>query len=334
MAEAMSQSMTALLAYGESALPPGAADPWDDDGTPGAVGNVMYADPGGRYHVMAVVFPEGTSSGIHHHGCWGVIGYLVGGDEETRYDDQRDEASRHVWHRGDVTFLLPDEGEGWHRVRNPGPGVGITVHILCRLPHDHPHRLWDRVGGRILPYPFVEVAPGRWRASPGEAPEMGADEALRILDALGAAEAAVWVDGGWGVDALVGHQTRPHDDLDLVVRVLDLDTVEAALVPLGYRVTMRVGLTRWVLGDDAGRAIDLHPLTFDDSGTGWQAAANPDGSDCPYPPDGFTTGSIDGQTVRCLTAALQIRHHEGYDKDGKDHHDLGLLAIVESAPGS
>ena len=44
-----------------------------------AVGNVLHTDEAGRFHVMAVVFPEGTSSGVHHHGCWGVIGYLQGG---------------------------------------------------------------------------------------------------------------------------------------------------------------------------------------------------------------------------------------------------------------
>ncbi|MHA1547625.1 MAG: nucleotidyltransferase domain-containing protein, partial [Alphaproteobacteria bacterium] len=32
----------------------------------------------------------------------------------------------------------------------------------------------------------------------------------------------VWIDGGWGVDALLGEQTRPHGDLDLVVQERDL----------------------------------------------------------------------------------------------------------------
>ncbi len=145
-----------------------------------AVGNVLHTDALGRFHVMAVVFPEATSSGVHHHGCWGVIGYLQGGDEETRYrpsDDgepMRDrtdleEASRHVWHQGAVTYLLPadagPDAEGcWHRVRNPGPGTAVSVHVLCRTPSDHPHRFWDRRTHAVLPYPFVEAAPGRWRA--------------------------------------------------------------------------------------------------------------------------------------------------------------------------
>jgi 3-mercaptopropionate dioxygenase len=166
-AEALRPAMASLLAA-EDPIPPAAEEPFAG----GAVGNLLHADPGGRYHVLAVVFPEGTSSGVHHHGCWGVIGYLRGGDEETRYlevDGTPQEDTRHVWHQGDVTYLLPEEGEGWHRVRNPGPGTGVSVHVLCRTPADHPHRYWDRDGGRPLDFPFVEVAPGRWvaRVEPG-----------------------------------------------------------------------------------------------------------------------------------------------------------------------
>ena len=124
----------------------------------GAVGNLVYADPEARFHILVVVFPEGTSSGIHLHGCWGVIGYLQGGDEETRYrwrDGRPVEESRHVWHQGDITYLLPDGMAGpdgrsgcWHRVRNPGPGVGVSVHVLCRTPVDHPEYAAGQALGR------------------------------------------------------------------------------------------------------------------------------------------------------------------------------------------
>jgi 3-mercaptopropionate dioxygenase len=167
-AEAIRPALADLLAE-PGAVPEEACA--DLDG--GAVGNLLHADPGGRFHVLAVVFPEGTSSGVHHHGCWGVIGYLRGGDQETRYrarsdsgaSAELDETGREVWHQGDVTFLLPDEGQGWHRVRNPGPGPGVSIHVLCRLPADHPHRYWDRGSGAVSDYPFVEVTPGRWRAT-------------------------------------------------------------------------------------------------------------------------------------------------------------------------
>jgi predicted metal-dependent enzyme (double-stranded beta helix superfamily) len=167
MCELMRPAMADLLADPDP-LPAGAEQSLDG----AAVGNLVHEDPAGRYHVLAVVFPEGTSSGVHHHGCWGLIGYLRGGDEETRYVGPvpdgagpvaLEEASRHVWHQGDITYLLPPV-EGWHRVRNPGPGDGVSVHVLCRTPADHPHRYWDRSTGDVLDFPFVEVAPGRWRA--------------------------------------------------------------------------------------------------------------------------------------------------------------------------
>jgi predicted metal-dependent enzyme (double-stranded beta helix superfamily) len=161
-AEAMAPAMAALIAA-DQPIPSWSEEPYEG----GAVGNLVHADPDGRFHVLVVVFPEGTSSGVHFHGCWGVIGYLRGGDEETRYLEQDGvpvESDRRAWQEGDIAYLLPDEGEGWHRVRNPGPGIGVSVHVLCRTPAMHPHRYWDREGARVLAFPFVEVAPDRWVA--------------------------------------------------------------------------------------------------------------------------------------------------------------------------
>jgi predicted metal-dependent enzyme (double-stranded beta helix superfamily) len=159
MCDAIRPAMAALLAD-PSAVPAWAREPYEG----GAVGNLLHADPDGRFHVLAVVFPEGTSSGVHLHGCWGVIGYLEGGDEETRYDTELQEVSRRHWQQGDIAYLLPEEGEGWHRVRCTAPGNGVSVHVLCNSPAEHPHKFWDRTTGRILDFPFVEVAPDRWRA--------------------------------------------------------------------------------------------------------------------------------------------------------------------------
>jgi lincosamide nucleotidyltransferase A/C/D/E len=39
----------------------------------------------------------------------------------------------------------------------------------------------------------------------------------------------VWVDGGWGIDQLLGEQTRRHEDFDLVVTSAELGRVRAAL---------------------------------------------------------------------------------------------------------
>jgi hypothetical protein len=66
--------------------------------------------------------------------------------------------------------------------------------------------------------------------------------AADVGTALGIAHSAgydrVWIAGGWGVDALVGRQTRIHSDLDLAVDVtqMALDHLLQAFGRHGYAV--------------------------------------------------------------------------------------------------
>jgi lincosamide nucleotidyltransferase A/C/D/E len=64
--------------------------------------------------------------------------------------------------------------------------------------------------------------------------EIDAANASRILGQLEAAGLVVWLDGGWGVDALVGRQTRPHRDLDLVIARDDLAAAQQTLASAGF----------------------------------------------------------------------------------------------------
>jgi lincosamide nucleotidyltransferase A/C/D/E len=151
---------------------------------------------------------------------------------------------------------------------------------------------------------------------------------VAALDCLECPSVDVWIDGGWGIDALVGQQTREHADLDLVVAQDTLSAARSALTTLGYRHdrTIQPGLpARMVLLDPEGRQIDLHPVVFDVHGNGWQPLGN--GAWGSYPAEGLTgSGFVGGRRVRCLTPELQIRHHLGYPPDSHDRHDLGLLA--------
>ena len=74
------------------------------------------------------------------------------------------------------------------------------------------------------------------RAGRGREPQqdMSAEDVVAIVTRLQGAGLPVWLDGGWGVDALVRRQTRPHDDLDIVVRIEDVPVVERELAALGY----------------------------------------------------------------------------------------------------
>lgn len=63
---------------------------------------------------------------------------------------------------------------------------------------------------------------------------MTADDVLFVLALLQRAELDVWVGGGWGIDALVGVQTRDHRDLDLMHREDHEAAVLAALSAAGF----------------------------------------------------------------------------------------------------
>ena len=58
----------------------------------------------------------------------------------------------------------------------------------------------------------------------------------RVLDSLRGADVDTWVSGGWGVDALVGHQTRPHRDLDLLVPLRRTLQAHTALSRMGFQL--------------------------------------------------------------------------------------------------
>jgi molybdopterin-guanine dinucleotide biosynthesis protein A len=153
---------------------------------------------------------------------------------------------------------------------------------------------------------------------------MRARDVVLVLERLEAAGIPAWLDGGWGVDALLGARTRAHDDLDLVLALDRLDAAVAALRPLGLAPAADERPTRLALADAAGRRVDLHPVTFDAAGGGVQAL--PAGAAFRYPPEGFAgMGRVGGVAVRCLTAAVQVLCHLGYPPDADDRRDMRLL---------
>lgn len=155
---------------------------------------------------------------------------------------------------------------------------------------------------------------------------MTATEVHAVLDALAAVECRAWVGGGWGVDALVGAQSRPHRDLDLAIAADAEGAALQVLDALGYRIE-----TDWrpvrleVVAADRGR-VDLHPLTFDEAGDGHQAGL--DGTSFAYPASCFTTGTIAGRLVGCLTVGQQLLFHSGYEPRDIDRADLALLRAL------
>lgn len=129
----------------------------------------------------------------------------------------------------------------------------------------------------------------------------------------------IWVDGGWGVDALLEEQTREHSDLDIALDHEHEAKMRELLDELGYKVVQTNDKTDWnyVLGD--GRhLIDVHVFGFDELGNNTYGTK--------YPKDSLTgTGKINGRTVRTIDPKWMVQFHTRYELSDADRHDVRLL---------
>jgi lincosamide nucleotidyltransferase A/C/D/E len=144
-----------------------------------------------------------------------------------------------------------------------------------------------------------------------------------VLGRLSRARVDFWVEGGWGVDALLGEETRPHEDLDLGVRLEDVDRICAILSE--FERSDDQWPASFVLRDTRGRKVDCHPLTFDEHGDGWQANAT-GGAPYRWPREGLQArGRIGGLEVPCISPELQIPWRQYPEFDDVDWHDVERL---------
>lgn len=153
-----------------------------------------------------------------------------------------------------------------------------------------------------------------------EGPEFTAKDVIEFLQLLDQNHIKAHVDGGWGVDALLGEQTRSHSDLDIAIEHKDAITIRSLLEARGYRDVPRDDTRdcNFVLGDDKGHQIDIHTYTFDESGKLVFGV--------PYPFDSLTgTGSINGYPVKCISPEWMVRFHTGYQLDENDYRDVKAL---------
>ena len=154
---------------------------------------------------------------------------------------------------------------------------------------------------------------------------MDVDTVLEVLTTLDDASVHVWLDGGWGVDALLCEQTREHADLDLVLRSTDVDKLQEALFAIGFRVKPGGSGENFVLADARGRQVDVHPIEFDERGYGFFKL--PDGRRWPFSPAAFAgQGRVGEHRVRCLSPDAQVQcHGQGYEPTENDLRDMERL---------
>jgi lincosamide nucleotidyltransferase A/C/D/E len=163
-----------------------------------------------------------------------------------------------------------------------------------------------------------------------------AKDVLTIYQSLSDNGIQVWLSGGWGIDALLGRETREHKDLDVLILVDDVVPMRDLLARAGYALhelwsenTWTVDAhgteipTAFVLQDREGRQVDAHAMRLDDQGNGVPA----------WEHDGFAIlrehlageGTIAGVAIRCISPESQVLGHTGYELPQEQARDLALL---------
>jgi lincosamide nucleotidyltransferase A/C/D/E len=104
----------------------------------------------------------------------------------------------------------------------------------------------------------------------GKRAMMKSEDVVDVLQYIEQNNIRVWLDGCWGVDALLGEQTRSHEDLDIVIQQQDIPKLRKLLEAQGYKDVERDDTSAWnfVLGDDDGHEIDVHAVIFDEEQNG------------------------------------------------------------------
>lgn len=148
----------------------------------------------------------------------------------------------------------------------------------------------------------------------------------------------LWLMGGWGVDALLGRQTREHHDVDVLVEAESLEPFVRRLDALGYALAYVWDDETWWVGERPtafvhahpdGREVDVHTVRV----TGGEVETL---GTLPY---AFTAeglrgrGVVGGVPVNCLTAEMQRAAHTGYDLPPHHEADLRLLAALGGETG-
>src|SRR5713101_7874990 len=94
---------------------------------------------------------------------------------------------------------------------------------------------------------------------------MNASDAVELIDWLQQHGIDVWLNGGWGVDALLGRQTREHEDLDITISASDRDAYTPAMQTMGFAPCRVDNDFNWVLVDSRGRLVDVHLVDFSET---------------------------------------------------------------------
>ena len=174
---------------------------------------------------------------------------------------------------------------------------------------------------------------------------MTAEDVVEIYSSFLERGVQLWLDGGWGIDALLERQTRPHTDLDAVAAFDQLPALGRVLNERGFALRKPWAENKWVpypevvaligrrspacevatafvVSDSRERVVDIPVVRFSEGGRGL-AVWN---TDFVFPETAFAgQGAISTVPVRCLSVETQMRTHAGSGLPAKQADDVRRL---------
>lgn len=164
-------------------------------------------------------------------------------------------------------------------------------------------------------------------------PRMTADRLLEICTALEALGVRLFLDGGWGVDALLGKETRPHKDVDFIIDISDVEKVTKYFEDHGFKPSQEEEGFPWhFILESTDAMADIHVVQFNETGG---ASYGPKEWKAQFPAYAFRgLGKVNGTRVRCLSAEYRIDcltvgygviTRTGYTLKASDYEDMAKL---------
>jgi len=159
--EALKPAFAKLLAA-EGWLPAVYSSADEKSGMGGGIGQyALYRAEDGSLCLFSLVVPAGSSTPVHDHLAWGLVGLYRGRQDETVYrrlDDGSDPAratlevaNRQTLARGDFYALLPPTDD-IHYVKTVSDTASISIHLLANDTACVWRHRFEPESGRVTPF--------------------------------------------------------------------------------------------------------------------------------------------------------------------------------------
>jgi len=204
-------------------------------------------------------------------------------------------------------------------------------------PLEHAQYLHSQLGGDLIVLPgqkhfSIETAGEDYRKFPYlyhliAEDAMTAEDVVSFYDEMERKGVKLWLDGGWGVDALLGKQTRQHGDIDIAILKKNVKVATNYLKSKGYAQIHRSDTSphNFMLGNNLAQFVDFHVIQLDEDGNGLYGSHK---EGVMYPADALSgKGNIGNKDVWCISPQWVVNFHSGYQLRGKDYTDV--LAICK-----